>query len=114
MSTKEPIEQRLLKLGQVIAGSRTGPPASSGDVDVADVMLASVTTDRIRGTTAELERGSNIDATTAVAMRLLLSDYSAAVASLRTVTRATEHRLDGVDESIRNGLRLVERLRDHL
>jgi hypothetical protein len=112
VSANDHIDERLLGLGQILASSRTSTPAAGGDVDVGDVMLASVMTDRIRGTSAELQRGTTIDAATAVAMRLLLSDYSTAVAHLRTVARATDHRLNSVAETIRKGVRAVEKIRN--
>jgi hypothetical protein len=110
VSANDHIDERLLRLEQILASSRSSAPAASGD-DVADVMLASVMTDRIRGTSAELQRGTTVDAAAAVAMRLLLSDYSTAVAHLRTVARATDRRLDSVAETIRSGARVVERYR---
>jgi hypothetical protein len=110
VSANPHLENRLLRLEQIIASSRAASSLPRDGIDVADVMLSSVMTDRIRRTAAELERGTAIDAADAVAMRLLLADCDAAVAHLRTVARATEQRLDDLADTIRSGIRLVDRV----
>jgi hypothetical protein len=66
-------------------------------------------TDRIRKTTDELQRDAPIDTAEALAMRLALSDYSAAVGQLRGVARVVERRLTDVAAAIRIGNREAER-----
>ena len=63
--------------------------------DVTDMLLGRALIDRIRETTTLLSvpNGDGVDATDLVAMRLLLSDYVAAVAHVRASTGATEGRL---------------------
>lgn len=77
--------------------------------DPAEVLLAGVMTERVRKTTAELDHNAPVDAAEALAMRLLLSDYSAAVAQLRGVARLSERRLTDVAEGVRLSKREVER-----
>lgn len=108
MSANEHLEERLRRLEQILASSPTGSRAPSADLDVPEVLLASVMTDRIQQTIAELDRGATVDAADAVAMRLLLTDYAAAVAGLRTVARTTEQRLDDLADAIRGGNRVVD------
>jgi hypothetical protein len=43
-------------------------------------------------------------------MRLLLADCDAAIAHLRTVARTTEQRLEELADTIRSGVRLVDRV----
>lgn len=102
------LEERLRRIEQILATSPIPSRAPSADLDVPDVLLASVMTDRIQQTIAELDRGTMVDAADAVAMRLLLTDYAAAVAGLRTVARTTEQRLDDLADALRGGNRVVD------
>jgi hypothetical protein len=109
VSTNERLDERLRRIEQILASSPTGSRTAGAELDVADVMLAAVTTDRIRQTMAELDRGTMVDAVDAVTMRLLLADYGAAVAGLRGVARTTEQRLDDLADSLRGGSRVIDR-----
>jgi len=109
VSANQDPEERLRRIEQILASSATdGSRARGADRDVLEVLLASVMTDRINQTIAELERGAKVDAVDTVAMRLLLTDYAAAVACLRTVARTTEQRLDDLADAIRGGNRIVD------
>jgi hypothetical protein len=109
VSANEHLDERLRRIEQILANVPTGSRAAHPDLDVADVMLASVMTDRIRDTIAELDRGGMVNAVDGVAMRLLLADYAAGVACLRTVARRTEQRLEDLVDAIRGGIRVVDR-----
>jgi len=108
VSAPRDLFERLGKLEQILAASRTSSTAAA-NADPAEVLLAGVMTERIRKTTAELDHNAAVDAAEALAMRLLLSDYSAAVAQLRGVARLSERRLTEVAEGVRHGKREVER-----
>ena len=102
---------RLGRLEEILATPHQAIDSHRGDeVDPADVALRTVMTERIRNTTAELERSraTEIDAIDACTMRLLLSDYKAAIQHLRAVVRMSEQRLTSAAAIIKRGARLRE------
>lgn len=108
MSAPLVLSERLLRLEQILAASG-GSHGAAPNGDAAEALLASVMTERIRKTTAELERDAPIDAAVSLAMRLLLADSGAAVRQLRGVARIVERRLTDVADVMRNCKRDVER-----
>jgi hypothetical protein len=86
--------QRLLRLEHILSQSKPAAAAAS-DGDPVKVHLSSVATDRIRQVTAELtcRNGVDNDEIDMVAMRVLLNDYSAAVAHFRAVARAADEQI---------------------
>ena len=108
--------RRLQRLAQILAeSSAVLEPASSPDADLADVHLGRVPLARIGRLTSELrQRGTvDIDDIDRVAMRMLLSDYAAAVAHLRATARLAEQRLADAAAPIQE-MRLLIRRRDKL
>jgi hypothetical protein len=94
--------QRLLRLEEILAQSRTPAVVADAVADPVKRHLESVPLERIRQLTAELEaRGAGAtDEIDAVVMRLLLTDYVAAVTHLRAVTRAAEAHMDAASGPI--------------
>jgi hypothetical protein len=86
--------QRLIRLEQILAESKPAAAAAS-DGDPVKVHLGSVPAERIRQVTAELtcRNGVDNDEIDIVAMRVLLNDYSAAVAHFRAVARKAEEQI---------------------
>jgi hypothetical protein len=102
----------LQRLEQILAESNATLTATrDGTADPADVHLASVPLERIRRTTSELQLGSGIDIddVDAVTMRLLLNDYTTAVAHLRAVARLTEQHITAATAPIQETRLLVQR-----
>jgi hypothetical protein len=86
---------RLQQLAQILAESKALASTSARDTDPADVHIGSVALERIRRLTAQLtqQAATDIDDIDRLAMRLLLNDYTAAVAHLRAAMRLTEQRM---------------------
>jgi hypothetical protein len=86
---------RLQRLAQILAESKALALTSARDDDPADVHIGSAPVERIKRLTAELaqEAPADIDDIDQLAMRLLLNDYTAAVAHLRAAMRLTERRM---------------------
>jgi hypothetical protein len=102
---------RLQQLEQILAHGESAV-SSSKEADAAAVHLDSVPLDRIRHLTDELvgdlrEEPDTIDA---VAMRLLLNEYVAAVGHLRAVTRTAAARVDGAAAPMKAARRILHRL----
>jgi hypothetical protein len=111
MPTAPDASDRLLELERILASSSGVSPSALSGADLAETMLGSVLTDRIRRLTSLLSDSRAVDADLAdiVAMRLLLADYNAAVSLLRAATRVTEGRLVRTAESIKKDGRRIER-----
>jgi len=77
-----------------------------------ELWLAEFPAERLAGVTEELRRrtGAEVDEIDALAMRLLLNDYTAAVARLRAVIRATEQRLSAAAPEIKGAMRVLGRI----
>ena len=100
---------RLAHLEQIPAETVSNAPTT--DVDDAHAHLNSVASERIRRLTAELQDlPPTADQADIVSVRLLLSEYSVAVAHLRTVARLAAATVDGAAEPVRDARRAVHRL----
>lgn len=110
--------QRLQRLEEILAASKASIAVFSGDErDAATVHLDSVPLERIRQITAELlERGdTGNDEIDALAARLLLNEYTVAVAHLRAVAREAGQSIDSAAvplHEIRKFLWRDEKLRE--
>jgi hypothetical protein len=108
MSASDP-GKRLLDLETILAQSRS-TAAKPADADPVTLHLADVPIDRIRRFTAELQASDgNRDEVTAITMRLLLNDYSTAVAHLRAVARIAIDKIDSAVEPIRDCQKFLRR-----
>lgn len=97
--------QRLRQLEQILLTSKMPSVAAADERDPATRHLESASLERIRQMSALIERSDGLDEDVdAVAMRLLLNDYTTAVAHLRAVTREASKRLDSAAEPV-NDLR---------
>ena len=102
--------EKLLELERILASSSAVSPAAVRGADLAETMIGSVLTERIRETTSLLSQPrADVDAADLVAMRLLLADYGAAVAHLRAAAKLTEARLARVAAAVKQDARRVER-----
>ena len=110
MSISADIDARLRALERIIA--LASPSVRRTGADPADEWLASLPIERVAKITDELQErtGRDVDAVDAVAMRLLLKDYTIAVAQLRAIVHATEQRLSAAAPVLREGPRLLARL----
>jgi hypothetical protein len=98
MSAESDVFQRLRRLVHILEPPHAAPdPAAAAERDAAR-RLEQLPLDRIRRITAELASRPDgaSDEGDALAMRLLLNDYIAAVAQLRAVTRDAADRIDAV------------------
>ena len=110
--------QRLRRLEQILSGSSAAPVAAVDERDAATRHMESLPLERIRQLTELVDqRSTEADEVDAVAMRLLLNDYAAAVGHLRAVTRDAGSRLDaaaGPVADVRRFLWRDEKLREAL
>jgi hypothetical protein len=88
--------QRLRRLEEILAATApTVPAAGTQAADPATRQLATLPVERIRLVTNELQsRDGGGDEIDRLAIRLLLNDYTAAVAQLRAVVRDAGQRID--------------------
>jgi hypothetical protein len=105
----EPDSHRLQRLQQILADSQSASRASEERRDPAELHLANVPLERIREVTRELEKraGEVPDAMDVLTMRVLLNDYTSAVAQLRAVARLVEPRVDAAASPIQEARRFV-------
>jgi hypothetical protein len=98
---------RLARL--ITAAAPDEPSATPVSDDPATAQLRGVRTERMAQVMAELRARteSHIDPVEAAVMQILLKDYRAAVAHLRTVARHTEQRLATVAATFKEGTRLL-------
>jgi hypothetical protein len=104
---------RLANLETILAETTSGhTPAAAIGGNAADVHLNSVPAERIRRLTAELDDESREapDAVDAIVMRLLLDEYTSAVAHLRAVARLAAARVDRAAAPLREARRAMHRL----
>jgi hypothetical protein len=89
--------------------SRDATPTNTSDL--VDWRMRSVPLDRIAHLTIELQqRGTAaVDAVDALAMRLLLNDYTVATTHLRAVTRIAGQRMASASSHLKDVRALVER-----
>ena len=110
MPVSADIDVRLRALERIIATA--SPTLKRADADPADLLLASLPIERVARIAEELKirTGRDVDQVDAVAMRLLLKDYTLAVAQLRALLHTTEQRLSSAAPVLRDGPRLLARL----
>jgi hypothetical protein len=106
---------RLRRLEEILAG----PLAGDERGERAGRSVEATTLDRVRRLTAELQArgGAPVDEIDALASRLLLADYAAAVSRLRSVAREAGRSIDAASESVREVRRFLwrrDKLRDDL
>jgi hypothetical protein len=94
MNTAAEPSQRLQRLARILAESGLSI-ATSEVTDPVDAHIESLPLERIRRLTSELtpRAAAAIDEIDGLTMRLLLNEYSVAVAHLREVTRLAEERI---------------------
>lgn len=110
MSAADDAAKRLLDLERILAQSRTSESVGGGDVDPVTLHMADVPTERIRRFTTELQSANgDRDEIAAVTMRLLLNDYTTAVAHLRAVARISVARIESALEPIRECQKFLRR-----
>jgi hypothetical protein len=96
MSAAADSSRRLQRLAQILAESQAAPGSTPApDSGPTDVHLDSVSLERISRLTSELAQRAAIDTDDIdrLTMRLLLNEYTAAVAHLRAAARLTEQRM---------------------
>jgi hypothetical protein len=106
MSSQRDARDRLLALGRILSGE---PGSPSPGADIVSLHLSAVAADRIRELSAALETAHAGDEVDALAMRLLLNDYAAAVGHLRAVARAAAHRIDEAALPVREAQLFMKR-----
>lgn len=96
--------RRLAQLARILSDARP-----HGDVSTAD-LAEQVHLKRIQGFTAQLDDGDgrSIDAVDAVAMRLVLDEYSRVVAQLRAAAREGAATLGSLAAQLRASRRLLD------
>jgi hypothetical protein len=107
--------QRLQRLERILALAPTAiSPSVESDSDGVQMSLRTLPLERIRQLTSEVSARSQaeIDAVDAVAIRVLLNDYRAAVSSLRAVARTAARRVAAASEPINRTRRFLLRARD--
>ena len=110
MSASREPSARLASLEQILAQS---PPVTHGSAatDPGQVHLASIPLERIAALTRELQEHQTLlpDSIDAIAIRLLLNEYKAAVAHLRAVSNGVDARLHTVSEQLQKSRKTVRR-----
>ena len=109
LSTPSRSHERLAEIERVLAQTTSVIKANDGVADPVGVHLADVPEARIRALTRMLQQqptdgNDDIDL---LAMRLLLNDYSAAVAHLRAVARIAASLVDGAAAPVKEGHRFL-------
>lgn len=102
---------RLRQLEEILAQARPASHVDGQETNLVALNLSRVPMERIRQMTGLLEQRLNdeIDAVDAVALRVLVNDFTAAVGQLRAVTRLTGEQLAGIAGAIKEAQRLVQR-----
>jgi hypothetical protein len=103
--------ERLIELEQILARSKSATAVSrEGEADPAGLHLAGVPSERIQRLTAELRASDGADdEISAIAARLLLNDYAAAVGHLRAVARLAVTRIEGAAAEIKSSEKAIRR-----
>ena len=109
LSIPSSAQDRLREIERIIAQTPSVVTSNQGAEDPVAVHLADVPAARIRELTRilnqrPLEGNDDIDA---VAMRLLLNDYMAAIAHLRAVARAAASLVDGAAAPVKQSQRFL-------
>lgn len=110
MSASPDATQRLIELERILSRA-SSPAARDDDADPAALHLAGVPTERIRRLTAELRARpeGERDEIGAIAVRLLLNDYTTAVGHLRAVARLAVSRIDQSAVTIKECQKAIRR-----
>ena len=100
---------RLRQIEEILAQVRPASHVDGRETNLAALNLSRVPVERIRQMTGVLEQRLNheIDAVDAVALRMLVNDFAAAVAQLRAVTRLTGEQLTEIAGVVQEAQRLV-------
>lgn len=111
MSAALDASQRLRRLEQILEGPRTSAVSPGEPREASTTRLERASIERIRRITAELQdRGdSTSDDIDALAARLLLNDYAAAVAHLRAAARDAARSIDAAEDPIKGVRRFLWR-----
>jgi hypothetical protein len=109
VSASDDFSARLLELDRIL--SRERATSFSGEGDPVSLHLGAVPTERIRALTSVLEPtvDRDNDEIDAIAMRLLLNDYSSAVGHLRAVARSAATRIDDAAVPVREAQLFMKR-----
>ena len=109
MSAPDDSSARLLELDRVLSRERTA--SFSGEGNPVSLHLGAVPAERIRELTALLGRTADRDndEIDAIAMQLLLNDYSSAVGHLRAVARLAATRIDDAAVPVREAQLFMKR-----
>jgi hypothetical protein len=109
VSAADDLSGRLRELDRIL--SHEGSTSFSSEGDPVSLHLGAVPSERIRELTSLLERmaATDSDEIDAVAMRLLLNDYTSAVGHLRAVARSAATRIDGAATPVREALLFMKR-----
>jgi hypothetical protein len=100
----------LQELEQILSQSVVPMSAQRGDADPVRVHLDSVPLERMRRLASELQQQSPdaADDLDSVMVRLLLNDYTAAIAHLRAVARLAEQNVASAGASIHGAKALLQ------
>ena len=109
MSGVNDLAERLLELDRILSRERAASFSTEGDP--VSLHLGAVPSERIRALTLLLEGNTSAgnDEIDAVAMRLLLNDYAAAVGHLRAVARIAATRIDEAATPVREAQLFMKR-----
>jgi FkbM family methyltransferase len=109
LSAARTASERLLEIERILGQPAAAAP-DEPDADPVALHLSAVPLERIRQLTSLLQDGSaDNDDVDAVAMRLLLNDYAAAVRHLRAVARLAADRVDAAAGPVRDSQLFLER-----
>ena len=105
------LSQRLQRLEARVASRPHSDATSANSSDDVDWRMRSVPLDRIAHLTMELQQrsGADVDAVDALAIRLLLNDYTTSTTHLRAVTRTAGQRMVTASSRLRHVRAVVER-----
>jgi len=101
--------ERLREIERVLAQTRSSTGSSDAGVDPVALHLGEVPSTRIREFTSMLQQRAvdGTDEIDALAVRLLLNDYTAAIAHLRAVAREAAALIDGAAAPVKDSQRFL-------
>ncbi len=105
------LSRRLQRLEARVASRPRGDAAPADSSDLVHWRMRSVPIDRIAHLTMELQQrsGADVDAVDALAIRLLLNDYTTSTTHLRAVTRTAGQRMVTASSRLKDVRAVVER-----
>ena len=110
MNISSDARERLLEIERILTETVTGVRSNGGAEDSVAVHLAQLPAARIRAFTQMLEqRVAEVDDVDALAMRLLINDYTTAVAHLRAVAQVAASLVDGAAAPVKRGHKFLLR-----